>query len=82
MGALIVGMFEYCDELGTHSSREFGRRYRSNAPVTNLSFDLANEGRSVLDMMPLPKSTPTTEYLAPCETSAEREQNQKKAVKP
>jgi hypothetical protein len=59
-----------------------GLRYRSNAPVTNLSFDLANEGRSVLDMMPLPKSTPTTEYLAPCETSAEREQNQKKAVKP
>jgi hypothetical protein len=75
MGALILGTFEYCDELGTHSSRQFGLRYRSNAPVTNLSFDLANEGRSLLDMMPLLKSTATTEYLPPCETSAERERN-------
>jgi hypothetical protein len=73
MGTLILGMFEYCDELGTHSSREFGLRYRSNAPVSNLSFDLANEGSSVLDMMPLPKSTATTEYLPPCETATERE---------
>lgn len=76
MGTLILGVFEYCDELGTHSSRQFGLRYRSNAPVSNLSFDLAWEGRSVFDMLPLPKPTNTTEYLPPCETTAEREQNQ------
>lgn len=76
MGNLILGMFAYCDELGTYSVRSFGLRYRSNAPSSSLSFDLAED--SNFPILPLPKSTATTEYLPPCETANEREQNQQK----
>jgi hypothetical protein len=77
MGALIMGMFEYCDELGNHSIRSFGLTYRSNAPSTNLSFGLATD--NPFPILPLPESTATTEYLFPCETSAERKRNQGKS---
>ncbi len=73
---LILGMYEYCDELGDHAMRQFGLRYRSNAPVSNLSFDLAVDNS--FPILPLPKATATTEYLPPCETISERERQQPK----
>jgi hypothetical protein len=79
MGLLTAGVFEYCDEIGTHSNRQFFLDYRSNAPATSLSFSLVSDTNfPVL----LPKSTADSEYLPPCETFSEREENQKKTDKP
>jgi hypothetical protein len=71
MGVLLQGQFEYCDELGTHSSRQFGLQYRSHAPSSSLSFSLDHDIE--MPTLPLPQSTATTEYLFPCETVSERE---------
>jgi hypothetical protein len=76
MGLLILGEFAYCDELGTYSPHRFALRYRSNAPSTNLSFDLAEDSPGFHLM--LPEATAATEYLPPCETPAERERWEKK----
>jgi hypothetical protein len=73
MGLLIMGVFDYCDELGGRSTQHFDITYRSNAPVSNMSFALIDQTNWF--MFPLPKPTATTEYLPPCETIAEREQN-------
>jgi hypothetical protein len=40
---LILGNYEYCDELGDHEDRMFGLRYRNNAPSNDLIFDLSND---------------------------------------
>jgi hypothetical protein len=72
----IIGMYEYCDEFsGNSEKRNFGLRYRNNAPTGSLSFDLAMD--TLMGVLPPPKATSTTEYLPPCETLAERERNQK-----
>jgi hypothetical protein len=68
---LILGMYEYCDELGEDSKRMFSLRYRSNAPVSSRSFDLSSD--TEMPNLPLPHPTATIEYLPPCETSEERE---------
>jgi hypothetical protein len=40
-GLLITGMYEYCDELGTHFVRTFDLRYRNNAlPVASVLISL------------------------------------------
>jgi len=80
MGLMALGMFEYCDDIGTHSVRNFGLRYRSNAPSGSLSFDLAQD--TPVPIRPLAKPAETVEYIPPCETPTEREQNQKKTTKP
>ncbi len=64
----ILGHFEYCDQLGHHEMETFGLRYRSNAPSTDLSFDLAME--SIFPSLPLPKPSAITEYLPPCDLTA------------
>lgn len=69
-GFIILGMFGYCDELGTYSVRLFGLRYRNNAAQNSLTFDLAND--SAGPILPLPQSTDTTEYLPPCKTLNEK----------
>jgi len=75
IGLLVFGMFEYCDELGNSSSRQFALRYRSEAPSSSLSFDLLSD--IAFPVSTLPESTATTEYLPACETFAEREKNKK-----
>lgn len=65
-GLLITGMYEYCDELGTHFVRIFDLRYRNNAPTSSLSFDLADDADSGIGSVP--EDTATTEYFPPCET--------------
>lgn len=72
-GLLIAGMYEYCDELGTHFVRTFDLRYRNNAPTSSLSFDLADDADSGIGSVP--EDTATTEYFPPCETIKERERN-------
>jgi hypothetical protein len=79
MGLLTTGFFEYCDELGTHLNRQFFLDYRSNAPVSSLSFNLVSD---INFPVSLPVSSTGSEYLSPCETFSEREQNQKKTEKP
>jgi hypothetical protein len=70
IGLLILGSYQYCDELGTLVSRTFGLRYTSHTPTTALSFDLAMES----GWLPfrLPDSTAEIEYLPPCETISEK----------
>jgi len=69
---VILGTYEYCDELGTHLKRNFVLRYRNSAPISSRSFDLATE--FAVPVSPLPRETDTQEYLPPCETLAEHEQ--------
>jgi hypothetical protein len=78
VGLLILATYEYCDELGTHDSRQFGLRYRGGAPTRSLSFDLAIDMPFFL--FPLPKDTADKEYLPPCETMGERKQREKEAA--
>jgi hypothetical protein len=74
MGTLIIGMYEYCDELGNLSIHNFGLRYRSNAPSSSLSFDLAKDMAFPVPQVPPPSpSSSPTEVLAPCETISERQ---------
>jgi hypothetical protein len=75
IGLLVFGMFEYCDELGNSSTRQFALRYRSEAPSSSLSFDLLSD--IALPISTLPESTATTEYFPACEAFAEREKNKK-----
>jgi hypothetical protein len=37
------GFYEYCDQLGNWSTHYFGMRYRSNAPSSNLGFELVSD---------------------------------------
>lgn len=71
MGVLILGMYEYCDELGNLSIHDFGLRYRSHAPSGSLSFDLANDTTFPVPRVPPPSpvSSPTA-VIAPCETTS------------
>ncbi|MGA7918324.1 MAG: hypothetical protein WCA38_01550 [Candidatus Acidiferrales bacterium] len=78
MGLLILGQYDYCDELGTRSSRMFGIQYRSHAPTSSLSFSLAQDTPGMV--VPTPTSTATTEYLFPCETVSELKAQQEKAT--
>jgi hypothetical protein len=78
MGLLMLGQFDYCDELGNRSSRMFGIQYRSHAPTSSLSFSLAQDTQGMV--MPLPESNATTEYLFPCETISEHEAQKEKAT--
>jgi hypothetical protein len=73
MGLFILGMFQYCDGLGNESTMQFGLRYRSNAPASSLSFDLANGDR--VPVFPL-EATPKMEYLPPCEMLSEKESDE------
>lgn len=68
---LILGMYDYCDELGNWFKRTFGLRYRGNAPSGDLSFDLAQD--TPFPNVGLPEDTPTTHYLPPCETYEENQ---------
>lgn len=69
LGLMIVGMFEYCDEIGTHAIRNFGITYRSNAPNPELSFALAQD--TAFPIAPLPKPDARGEPLPPCKTPDE-----------
>jgi len=73
MGLVLMGQYDYCDELGTRSLRMFSIQYRSHAPSGPLSFRLLYDGPGGFFL--LPKDTDTTEYLPPCETTTERERN-------
>jgi len=81
-GIMILGMYEYCDELGDYFKRTFALRYRNNAPSNNLAFDLASD--TPFPVFPYPHTVNGVKYLFPCETIAEREQNQQtpKEAKP
>jgi hypothetical protein len=63
---LILGSYEYCDELGDHESRMFGLRYRNNAPSSDMIFDLAND-YSIGQIPPWIKN--------PCEEHNEQQSN-------
>jgi len=76
---LIMGMFQYCDEVGDWYSKMFGLRFRANAPISALSFDLANV--SDFGPMPPPETTAETEYFPPCWT-APREQRKNAGLAP
>jgi hypothetical protein len=78
-GVLVIGMYEYCDELGNLSIRNFGLRYRNNAPSTSLSFDLAKDMAIPVPLLPPPSDPASaTEVITPCETPQERRKNAKK----
>ena len=72
-----MGMFQYCDELGTDETHEFLFGYR-NAASPSLNFYLVKEGRSFIESFPKPTLASPVEYLSPCETIGERQENQKK----
>jgi hypothetical protein len=67
---LVLGFYDYCDELGNQSKRTFALRYRANAPSSTLSFDLAYESDSLATIPP--PATATIEYLPPCKSVNEQ----------
>ena len=73
MSLMIMELYSYCDELGDYAQRSFVLRYLSNPTPSSFSFDLVQD--TGFGPMPLPPPTDTIEYLSPCETFAEREQN-------
>lgn len=73
ISTLVMGRYQYCDELGTDSLHTFAISYQ-NAPNDDLAFKLVFD--SPMETFPYP-STAETEFLSPCETIAEREETKK-----
>jgi hypothetical protein len=70
--------YEYCDELGSDMWRELLIEYRNSA-AADLDFRLMKDLPTFY--FPHPPNA-EWEYMPPCETTAEREQEQKKAAQP
>lgn len=68
VATLVMGMFQYCDELGNDSLHNFALQYH-NAPDPDLSFGLVFDTE-----MPIPRPTSSggTKHLSPCKTISER----------
>jgi hypothetical protein len=78
ISTLTTGNYQYCDELGTKIMHSFWLSYQ-NAPSADLVFKLVRDSPSPNFFVPprTPAST-DTEYLSPCETIGEQQENQKK----
>jgi len=66
---IVWGRYEYCDELGTYSCREFNIFYQ-RTPYD--SFRLMHENECVPPMPKPDKPDPNLEYLFPCKTITEK----------
>jgi len=75
LSTIVAGGYQYCDQLGTEVTRSFLLSYQ-NAPSAELNFRLVYDGPMFAP--PRPASTIDSEYLSPCETIAEKRQNQQK----
>jgi hypothetical protein len=70
---MMKGLYEYCDELGTYSCKEFMLYYQR---IPYDTFRLADE-RDCVPWMTKPQNIePDTDYLSACKTFAERENEQ------
>jgi hypothetical protein len=78
VATLVMGRYQYCDELGTNVDHMFSLSYQ-NVPSAELNFKLVSDSETGL---PPAASNPTTELLSPCLTIEEREQNKRRATKP
>jgi hypothetical protein len=65
---LVIGLYQYCDELGNYFTRQFMLGYR-NAASPDLNFYLVHD-----EDFRIPRPD-----LSPCETIAERQQNEQQA---
>jgi hypothetical protein len=68
---LILGMFQYCDELGTNITQSFSLTYQHSPSSPNLTFMLSSDYE--IPAVPRPHATADIEYLPPCKTISERE---------
>jgi hypothetical protein len=73
VSTMVMGGYEYCDELGTDVRHQFMLSYQ-NAPNADLTFKLVHDGS-----FPNPPHIPTAdvEYLPPCETLAQKPRDNK-----
>jgi hypothetical protein len=72
----LSGAFEYCDELGTYSCREFAIYYQG---VPYNAFRMVHDYACWLPRRAV-KPDPTLEYLFPCKTSEELRREQETAT--
>jgi hypothetical protein len=61
---IIFGSYEYCDDLGNWVGHTFAIKYRNNAPISSLSFNL--EFDTEMPWMNIPPDSDTTHYYIPC----------------
>jgi hypothetical protein len=75
---MINTTFEYCDELGTYSCRMVDLAYQG---VPFNTWRVLGDSECPLFMHTVQNRRPNVEYLPPCETRAERQQEQKASAK-
>jgi hypothetical protein len=75
---IVLGEFQYCDELGKEAHRSFSISYE-NAPTSDLNFRLTSDHPA-----PNLRATPPAgwEYLTTCQTAAEYEKQEEDAARP
>jgi len=70
----VLGIYEYCDESGTYSCKQFNLFYQR---VPYDAFRLINEMDCLESMRKVTNPQPDVDYLPACKTFAEREKEQK-----
>jgi hypothetical protein len=75
---LISGAYEYCDDIGTYSCRMFQMFYQG-APYNR--FSLAVDYECPIFIHQVAKPDPNIEYLSPCKTLGEEQEDQNKSKK-
>jgi hypothetical protein len=75
---MLTGAFEYCDALGNYMCRQFTLFYQG---IPYKRFSLASEFECPAYLQKIEKPDPNLDYLPPCETMSEREQNDKSHTK-
>jgi hypothetical protein len=64
----VTGVYEYCDELGTYSCRQFDAYYNGDP---DRQFRLISDRECWKPLYAFPKSDSKIEYLPPCATTKE-----------
>jgi hypothetical protein len=73
---LVNGTYEYCDELATYSCKDFSILYQGD-PYRRFSLATLSDCRWPYFSTLPPLKDPDVEYLLPCRTAHEREQEDK-----